>query len=82
MASSPSESMILGQTILKQEIEELQMFFLEFLENFVKSISYSLYEEVFVVFDRLLQLTGDMLSEKVLKQCIVALVDKYTLKSK
>jgi hypothetical protein len=45
-------------------------------------MSYSLYEEVFLVFDKLLVLTNDVISEKLLKKCIVALVDKYTLKNK
>jgi hypothetical protein len=45
-------------------------------------MSYSLYEEVFSVFDKLLLLTGDVISEKILKKCIVGLIDKYTLKSK
>ena len=45
-------------------------------------MSYSLYEEVFNVFDKLLYLTNDIMTEAVLKKCIVALVDKYTLKSK
>ena len=58
------------------------MFFLELLGNFVQFMSYSLYEEVFSVFEKLLYLTNDTLTEAVLKKCIVALVDKYTLKSK
>jgi len=55
---------------------------LDLLENFVVSVSYSLYEEAFTVFDKLLYLTGEAISEQVIKKCIVALVDKYTLKSK
>lgn len=61
---------------------ELQATFAELLGNFSNYISYSLYEEVFLVFDKLLTLTGNMLSELILKKCIVALVDKYTLKNK
>lgn len=61
---------------------KLQGFFLELLENFVTSLSYSLYEEAFSVFDKLLYLTGDAITEVTIKKCIVALVDKYTLKSK
>ena len=52
------------------------------MNNFADYISYSLYEEVFSVFDKLLTLTSDVLSEIILKKCIVALVDKYTLKNK
>ena len=52
------------------------------LENFVKSVAYSLYEEAFIVFDKLLYLAGETITEMVIKKCIVALVDKYTLKSK
>lgn len=55
---------------------------MDLLENFVVSLSYSLYEEAFTVFDKLLYLTGEAISEQVIKKCIVALVDKYTLKSK
>lgn len=58
------------------------MFFSDLLLNFVTYMSYSLYEEVFFVFDKLLVLTNDVISEKLLKKCIVALVDKYTLKNK
>ena len=55
---------------------------MELLENFVASLAYSLYEEAFSVFDKLLYLTGEAISESAIKKCIVALVDKYTLKSK
>jgi len=52
------------------------------LSNYCNYMSYSLYEEVFSVFDKLLMLTVDVISEKILKKCIVGLIDKYTLKSK
>ena len=61
---------------------KLQQFFLELLESFVISLSYSLYEEAFTVFDKLLYLAGEAITEHAIKKCIVALVDKYTLKSK
>ena len=61
---------------------KLQSFFLEMLENFASSLAYSLYEESFIVFDKLLYLAGDTITEPAIKKCIVALVDKYTLKSK
>ena len=61
---------------------KLQDFFLELMENFVTSLAYSLYEEAFSVFDKLLYLAGESVSENAIKKCIVALVDKYTLKSK
>ena len=60
----------------------MQYFFLEMMSNFVTYLSYSLYEEVFFVFDKLISLCADLISEHVLKKCIVALVDKYTMKSK
>ena len=60
----------------------MQLFFLEFFDNFLTSMSYSLYEEVFQIFDKLLFLTSDVLNERVIKKCIVTLVDKYTVKSK
>jgi hypothetical protein len=52
------------------------------LSNFVVYISYCLYEEVFSVFDKLLAMCADVMNEAVLTKCIVALVDKYTMKSK
>jgi hypothetical protein len=61
---------------------ELQYFFLDMLNNFVSYISYCLYEEVFSVFDKLISMCSDVINEKVLTKCIVALVDKYTMKSK
>jgi len=60
----------------------MQYFFLDLLSNFVNCLSYSLYEEVFLVFDKLLSLCADNITDIVLKKCIVALVDKYTIKSK
>ena len=58
------------------------MFFLEMLDNFVGYISYCLHEEVFSVFDKLFTLCNDVMNEKVLTKCIVAMVDKYTLKNR
>ena len=52
------------------------------LNYFINYISYCLYEEVFSVFDKLLAMCQDVINEKVLKKCIIALVDKYTMKSK
>ena len=60
----------------------MQYFFLELFGNFVNHISYNLYEEVFSVFDKLLDMCQDIMTEKILKRCIIALVDKYTIKSK
>lgn len=45
-------------------------------------ISYNLYEEVFSVFDKLMELCSEVINEKVLTKCIEVLVDKYTIKSK
>ena len=67
---------------IKETSPEMQYFFLSLLEAFADYISYNLYDEVFSVFDRLLNLCADVLSENVLKKCILALVDKYTMKSK
>ena len=41
-----------------------------------------MYEEVFAVFDKLLSMCADVVNEKVLQKCILALVDKYTMKTK
>jgi hypothetical protein len=61
---------------------EAQYFFLELLQNFVGYIPYSLYEDVLSVFEKILALCSEVLTEKVIKSCLVALVDKYTMKSK
>jgi len=58
------------------------LFFVEFLENFVGHIPYSLYEDVITIFEKLILMCQDVLSEKTIKLCLVALVDKYTVKSK
>lgn len=52
------------------------------LNNFVSYISYCLYDNAFSVFDKLLSMCSDVINEKVVTKCIVALVDKYTMKSK
>lgn len=52
------------------------------LNNFVGYISYCLYEEIFSVFDKLMVMCSDVINEKVITKCIVAMVDKYTIKSK
>lgn len=61
---------------------DIQYFFLELLQNFVVYMSYSLYEEVLFVFEKLIALCSDVISEKVIRGCIIALIDKYTVKSK
>lgn len=55
---------------------------MELLSNFVSYIPYSLYEETLFVFEKLIALSSDVINEKVLQRCIVALIDKYTVKSK
>jgi hypothetical protein len=89
--NSPSLSMLKVLDMVLRDIKaggfcqmqsDLQYFFLEMLNNYVNYISYCLYEEVFSVFDKLLQMCADVINEKVLSKCILALVDKYTMKSK
>jgi len=77
--SSPRQGQ---QNYMIRPPEELKAFFVSLLSNFVSHISYSLYEEVFPIFDKLLALTGDLVDEQILRKCIVSLVDKYTIKSK
>ena len=48
----------------------------------MNNISYCLYEEIFPVFDKLLSLSQDVMTERILKKCIMALIDKYTMKNK
>ena len=61
---------------------DLQYFFLDQLNSIVGYISYCLYEDIFPVFDKLLSLCQDIITEKILKKCILALIDKYTMKNK
>lgn len=61
---------------------DLQFFFAEMLQNFVPYLSYSMYEESIYIFEILLQLCADVITEKVICACIIGLVDKYTMKSK
>lgn len=61
---------------------DIQQFFLELLSNFVTYIPYSLYEEVISVFEKLIALCPDVFTDKVMQSCIIALIDKYTVKSK
>lgn len=65
-----------------QQQADLQYFFLEMLANFAPALSYCLFDEAFIVFDKLLAMCSDVINEKVLTRCILALVDKYTMKSK
>ena len=90
-SNSPSLSMLKFLEIVLRDIKngnycavnpDLQYFFLDMLNNFVNYISYCLYEEVFSVFDKLLNMCQDVMNEGVLTKCIIALVDKYTMKSK
>lgn len=60
----------------------MQYFFLDQLNSIVGYISYCLYEDIFPVFDKLLSLCQDIITEKILKKCILALIDKYTMKNK
>ncbi len=57
-------------------------FFLEMLENFVPYMPNCLYEEVFSVFDKLLHLSGDALTEAIVKKTALSMIDKYTAKGK
>jgi hypothetical protein len=61
---------------------DIQHFFAELLSNFVQYIPYSLYEEIFIVFEKILSLCPDVLTERKLQKCIIAMVDKYTVRSK
>ena len=90
-SNSPSLSMLKFLDIVLRDIKQgnycqmqpdLQYFFLDMFNNYVNYISYCLYEEVFSVFDKLLSMCADVMNEKVLTKCIVALIDKYTMKSK
>ena len=52
------------------------------MDSIAGYVSYCLYEDIFPVFDKLLSLCQDIITEKILKKCILALIDKYTMKSK
>ena len=90
--NSPSQSMLKFLDIVLQDVKlaknaeantpESQFFFLDQLNSLVNYVSYCQHEEIFPVFDKLLSLCKDVLTEKVLKKSIMALIDKYTLKNK
>ena len=75
-------------TILNSDIKldkrgDLQEFLNGFLLVFARNvIPHSLYDEVFVVFERMLQLSRDFLSPAHIEAAICALIDKYTMRSK
>jgi hypothetical protein len=62
--------------------QSMQALFLDLFDNFVPCIAYSMSEEVAFIFDKLLILCGDQISEKTLCSCIISLVDKFSVKSK
>jgi hypothetical protein len=90
--NSPTQSMLKFLDIVLKDIQagnfcqtsypDLQLFFLDMLGSLVDYVSYCLYEDIFPVFEKLLGLCSDILPEAILRKCIIALVDKYTMKSK
>lgn len=90
--NSPTQSMLKFLDIVLLDIKEgkfcqtnypdLQYFFSDQLSSIVNYIPYSLNEEVFPVFDKLLYLCQDVMTDPIRKKCIMALIDKYTMKNK
>ena len=52
------------------------------LASFSGYMAFSLYEEIFPVFDKLLKLCQDVITESILRCCVAALVDKCTIRGK
>lgn len=57
---------------------DLQEIFLDQLNSIVSHMSFSLFEEIFPVFDKLLQICADIMDSESLKKCIMAIVDANT----
>lgn len=89
---SPTQPMLKFLDIVLKDIQEskfhlttypdLPLFFLDQLNSLVDYISYCLYEDIFPVFEKLLALCQDILPGSTLRRIILALIDKYTMKSK
>lgn len=89
---SPTQPMLKFLDIVLKDIHEskfhlttypdLPLFFLDQLNSLSDYISYCLYEDIFPVFEKLLSLCQDILPGSTLRKIILALVDKYTMKSK
>ena len=58
----------------------IQEVFLDQLNSIVSHLSFSMHEEIFPVFDKLLQISSDVMDAYTLKKCIMALVDANTQK--
>ena len=86
--SSPSLHMLKFMDLVLKDLKDLPQtpdthsFFLEMLEHFVPYMPNCLYEEVFSVFDKLLHLSGDALTEAIVKKTTLSMIDKYTAKGK
>mmetsp|Transcript_1902 Transcript_1902/g.2665 ORF Transcript_1902/g.2665 Transcript_1902/m.2665 type:complete len:141 (+) Transcript_1902:3668-4090(+) len=61
---------------------DLQFFFLDMLNSLLNYMTYCLHEEIFPVFDKLLTLCSEVMTNAVLEKAIHGLIDKYTMKNK
>lgn len=90
--NSPTQSMLKFLDIVLTDIRlgkfcqisypDLKLFFLDQLCSLVNYITFCLFEDIFPVFDKLLSLCQDTMNERILRKCILALTDKYTMKNK
>ena len=54
---------------------EIQEIFYDQLNSLTSHLSFCMHEEIFPVFDKLLQISSDLMDAYTLKKCIHALVD-------
>lgn len=50
------------------------------LQNFAQYLAYTPFEDALFVFEKLINLCSDSISEETLCACIVGLIDKYSMK--
>lgn len=87
--NSPTQSMLKFMDIVLADLiagkycqgkPGIQEVFLDQLNSIVSHLSFSMHEEIFPVFDKLLQITSDVMDVYTLKKAIMALVDANTQK--
>jgi len=84
--SSPTSGMlnflITVLSSIKDTKDQMGVFLKEFTPIFANCVPHSIYDESFEVFDILMELSSSFLDEEMLKKCIMALLDLYTMKGK
>lgn len=85
--NSPSLPMLKFLEVVLKDVApvahpEHKLFFLQLLEALCAYMPNCIYEEIFTVFDLLVDLSRDVFSAKTVRICIHAFADKFTVRSK